>query len=331
MNEYKREYVFSTNDEGQIVAQSIDRMHHFILPLDLNSIDMQKTIFEILLMKCINNNDDSSKSFSINLDLFKSAIGDLDGINDENVTLAVFEYLYKNEHYSFNEDGNISILEEINSDILDRPIVLQKWAGFYDHLLTSTSHAMDICNEIYERFTDRLKNLPDKITTLNGKLESNVAIHEKYKEKIESGAILTAEDQKKKRSAEINMVRYNNQLKDWTDEVNDPEILKQLNEYLIRIKHFLDDGDIYISAYESSKSIIEAGKAANESEMKYALKLTEKVGNLGTLSALNQIPTEDELSDENLSQIAQKFSQNNLTELSENEGAIKQYKENMSL
>ena len=309
MNEYKHEYVFTKNDDGRIVAQSIDRMHHFLLPFDLDSKDVNNVIFEALLKKSIGGKENSSDSFIIDLNLFKSAIVGLDGVNDENVALAVFEYLNKIGHYSFSEYGNILLLEEMGDDILDRPMLLQKWVCFYDHLLTSTEHAAKICGEMYNRFTDKLNNLPGAIETLHQKIESNLSDYERINNKINSGATLTKEEENKKEIARTNALRYQKQKK-FMEEGEKPEVLKKLEEYLGSISQFLSDKDIYIAAYTSSKAIFEAGREASESDMKYAIDLTKKVANLTPLKFINEELTEEDLSDENFQALLKQYGKN---------------------
>ena len=156
MKNYEPSFNFIKQNDNKIVAKSLDGNHNFVLLFDLDSIDAQNRIFVSLLKESIANGVNPSESFVIELNRFKSCIMKLECVNDKHVALAIFEYLIKIGHYSFNDDGNIRILEEVTDDMFDNPILMQKWICVYGHLLTTTEHAVSVYAEIYNRVTNIL-------------------------------------------------------------------------------------------------------------------------------------------------------------------------------
>ena len=112
MNEYKCEYVFTKNDDGRIVAQSIDRMHHFLLPLDFDDENVQNDVFENFLEQYYMNfktfaGNRSSRDYTGNFEKIvvdqnqiETMIQSLgDNIKDQNVGKAILDYLIQKQYY----------------------------------------------------------------------------------------------------------------------------------------------------------------------------------------------------------------------------------------
>lgn len=314
---------------GQIVAQSIDEKHHFILPFDLDFADTQETIFNNVLKESISNGMNSPGSFVIELDRFKSGIMKIGEVADEHVALAIFEYLNKNGHYSFVDGGKIAILEDVGDDLLDRPLTMQKWIYFYEHLITTTEHAANICREIHDRFTDKLENLPDAIAAMDKKILHHKSEYEKIDNKVKSGANVTQAELDKQKFELDNFLRCDKQKDKFIAGLTD-DPLRKLKEYLDNILQFLGDKDIYIAAYSYTKSIFELGKEANESDMQYAIDLTKAVVELAPLDYINVDLTEKDRSEENVQEKLKKYS-DTTSEYSEKIGVFRDYNEKVTI
>lgn len=268
MENYKPSFTFVRNIDDKIVSRSMDGNYIFVLPIDLDSEDLQEKIFKHLLNGAIGQQETSMDTGGINvtLDQFEEIVLSFDGVTDRNVAKVIFEYLNKIRHYSFNDDGNVMILEEIGDNILDRPLVLQKWVYFYDHLITSTEHAASICNELYINLVDRLSNIP---------------IDEKAAE-IE----LTFEERELYREANFYLIGNTKLINNKRE--NTYKTLEDVELYLMSISDFLDHKDTFIAASKSAKSILEAGREASENDMKYALELTKSVDSLMPIESIKK-------------------------------------------
>ena len=161
MENYKSRFDFVKQNDNEILAKSIDGNRNFVLPFDLDSEEIQEQIFKHLLNGAIGQQETSMDTGGINVTLgqFEKIVLSFDGVTDRNVATAIFEYLNKIGHYSFNDDGNVMILEEIGDNNLHQLRVFKNWMWFYDHLITSTEHAASICNELYDSLVDRVSNI----------------------------------------------------------------------------------------------------------------------------------------------------------------------------
>ena len=291
MKNYEPSFNFIKQNDNEIVAKSLDGNHNFVLPFDLDSIDAQNRIFVSLLKESIANGVNPSESFVIELNRFKSCIMKLECVNDKHVALAIFEYLIKIGHYSFNDDGNIRILEEVTDDMFDNPILMQKWLCVYDHLLTTTEHAANICGKMYNHFTEKFINLPDCISLLQLRQENAGRIVDILGEKA-AAMELTSEDRELYREATADFIRYTRLINQ--EEKKPHKALEDVASYLNSISQFLYDKDIYIAAYTSAKAIFEAGREASESDMIYTIDLTKTVASLTPLESKNVEVDEEE-------------------------------------
>lgn len=309
MNDYKSEYVFTRNENGRIVANSIDRMHNFILPIDINSDDEQNKIYDHFLKEAIIENSASQSNkennlICVNKNQFENICLKLDDVVDQNVAKAICNFLIQNQYYTF-DDGTILILEDADETIINKPILMKKWLRFYEQIIMSTKQAGEICTKAFSKFHEKFNQLPNVINATKEKAKKASQVVESLSIKKKK-ATLTPQENKMLSESTANFIKYG-QLVAHLEEGNDSEVLEFMNHLMAYMKTFMDEKDIYILSYERAKAILELGQEAEVEAITYVVNLSKAAARISGPMAMLEKVQPDEITEENYRKYAERM------------------------
>jgi hypothetical protein len=163
--EYKVKYIFQKNKLGQLVAQSLDEMNMFIIPIDIESKEVQKKMFKFFLDKAIRVTHwgktiiEPTAGIRVNLYAFNTMIQSFADV-DEHIALAITDYMVNNNIYVWKNES-IVLIEEMNESTIDDLELIDKWIQFYEYCIDFLQNAHKECKEAIKIFHDKTSKLPN--------------------------------------------------------------------------------------------------------------------------------------------------------------------------
>lgn len=305
------EYVFGKNYDGRIVAQSIDRMHHFILPLDLNAEEVQKKLFNTLLDFSLKGDGKLSRNkktgeICMTQHAFENALISLNTTKDQNVMNAILDYLIFNQFYKFDDEKNVILLDDVSDAniILNNPQLADKWELFYKYAIDIVDKSISDCNNALEVFKNKVSDIPDVASelqkmALDAKNEYDDLIEKEKKEK------LTPKEEMLKRKSIADYTEFGLQWEKESERVG--PVVKFMNNQMVKMDNFSHKGPIILKILKKALAELQIRGDANPETLNSLFNIMPTLGTVLDNCVLLGNYNVDDINPENLERLAMKM------------------------
>jgi hypothetical protein len=277
---YKAKYTFQKNIKGQWVGQSTDGMHTFIMPINLESKEVQNKMFKFFLHKAMEDVREGQTiveptgEIRVSSNSFNRMIQSLEDVKDEHVAMAIADYMVKHNQCGWSNESFV-ILEAMNESTFDKEELIHKWILFYEYSIDSLEKVYNNCNEAVKVFNDKVSKLPNaselaKQEALKAKIDYETMVEK------EKQSPLTADERRKKEKAAVNFLQFAKQHKVLVEK--ESPLLELMRSRIEHIEGFINKTEITKAVMGDAKAILELGGSIDFKE------LMAVVNNLSTVA-----------------------------------------------
>lgn len=299
-------YIYLKNNEGKLVAQSVNGMYTSLIPIDLESEEVQREMFDFFLQNAMAEVQtgltivEPTGEIRVDIDFFIRMIKSYANV-DEQLSLAIADYLVNNNLYD-REDKYLVLLEAINESSLNKKNLINKWILFYEY-------SIDLLDQYSKEIREFLKVLRDKMSKLPKAAEMAKQAARKAKIDYETMIVkekqspLTAEEKRKKEKAVVNFIEFGKQYKVLTEKEN--SLFQSTRNRTEHIEEFINKIDITKAAMEDAKAILElSGSVGLKELMAVVNNLSTVAGKITSGCIMFEEIDHSEITEENILEIA---------------------------